>query len=100
MLSYLDSERADAIEKSMKDILDKNELRCGLEKVSERPPMNERRTSLLLALHWSRSPLLRRILLIAAIALRAARAPSIKSARRVADIRRSMPDAAGLRRVQ
>lgn len=49
VLSYLDSERADAIEKSMKDILDKNELKCGLEKVSERPPMNERRTSLLLA---------------------------------------------------
>jgi D-alanine-D-alanine ligase len=49
VLSYLDPERADATEEKMKELFDKNTFKCGLKKISERPPMKERRSSLLLA---------------------------------------------------
>jgi len=49
VLNYLNPKLADATEERMKETLDKNELRWSLEKVSERPPMKERRINLLLA---------------------------------------------------
>ncbi len=49
VLNYLDPILADTTEERMKETLDKNELRWSLEKVSERPPMKERRINLLLA---------------------------------------------------
>jgi D-alanine-D-alanine ligase len=49
MITYLDSKVADTLEEKMKALLGKKELRWSLEKVSDRPPMKERRTNLKLA---------------------------------------------------
>lgn len=45
MLSYLETERADAIEDKMRSLLSRRGLRCRLEKVSDRPPMKKRKNS-------------------------------------------------------
>ena len=49
VLSYLDPERADDTEGKMKEIFNKNTFRWDLKKISDRPPMKERRSNLLLA---------------------------------------------------
>jgi len=49
VLSYLDPKLADETEERMKEILGRKELRWSLEKISERPPMRERRINMKLA---------------------------------------------------
>ena len=49
MLSYRDAKAADALEEKMRQALGKKELHWSLERVSDRPPMKERRTNLKLA---------------------------------------------------
>jgi D-alanine-D-alanine ligase len=49
VLSYLDPERADDTEGKMKEIFNKKAFRWDLKKISDRPPMKERRSNLLLA---------------------------------------------------
>lgn len=49
MLSYPDPKVADGIEEKMKEILSIKGLKCELERISDRPPMKERRNNLSLA---------------------------------------------------
>lgn len=49
MLSYPDPKVADGIEEKMKEILSIKGLKCELERISDRPPMKERRNNLGLA---------------------------------------------------
>lgn len=49
VLSYLDSKTADTVEDQIKTVLGKKEIRWSLEKVSDRPPMRERKINMQLA---------------------------------------------------
>jgi len=49
VLSYLDTKTADECEAKMKEIMNKRGYRWSLERISDRPPMRERRNSLSLA---------------------------------------------------
>jgi len=49
LVSYLDSRTADAAQEKIRDILKGSKFKIGLEMISDRPPMKERRTNLRLA---------------------------------------------------